>query len=397
MIPDNAGIEIDVKLQPLPEISALESDWESVYGRSRASYFTSWGWIGTWISALPATVSPQLLVARHAGATVGLAVVVARHFRRHFVVRSRGFYLHETGDPALDHALTIEHNGFVACQDMERDVAHAFIRYLSRQTQGWDELFLSGISHGIPFQGITECFGSPARLEVTRTRPYYYVDLAALRERGADYLSVLNSNTRQQLRRALRKYEQSGPLAIVEPGTTDEALKFLDDLEALHQDNWTQRGEPGAFASPYFRNFHRRLITTRFSRGEVQLLRITVGEKTIGYLYNFVLNGRVYAYQNGFCYDADPVLKPGYVSHFLAIQHNLARGASVYDFLAGDMRYKKSLSDQSGEMQWMVVRREKLMFSIERWLRRLKQNYMASRARDVQGAKRVSAVNPEKP
>jgi len=139
------------------------------------------------------------------------------------------------------------------------------------------------------------------------------------------------------------------------------------------------------------------LITTRFSRGEVQLLRITVGEKTIGYLYNFVLKGRVYAYQNGFCYDADPVLKPGYVSHFLAIQHNLAGGAAVYDFLAGNMRYKQSLSDQSGEMQWIVIRREKLMFSIERWLRRLKQNYMASRARDVQGAKRVSAVNPEKP
>lgn len=396
MTPDTVGIEIDVKLQPLPEFSVLESDWESVYGRSRASYFTSWGWIGTWIATLPATVSPQLLVARHAGATVGLAVVVARRCRRHFVVRSRGLYLHESGDPALDHALTIEHNGFVARQDLEQDVAHAFIRYLSRQTQDWDEFFLSGISHGMPYQGIAECFGTPARLEVTRTRPYYFVDLAALRERGADYLSVLTSNTRQQLRRALRRYEQSGPLAIVEPRTTDEALEFLDGLEALHQDNWTQRGEPGAFASPYFRNFHRRLITTRFPKGEVQLLRITVGEKTIGYLYNFVQKGWVYAYQNGFCYDTDPVLKPGYVSHFLAIQHNLERGAAVYDFLAGDMRYKQSLSNQSGEMQWMVIRREKLMFSLERWLRRLKQNYMAGRARDVHGVKRASAVNPDK-
>ena len=60
------------------------------------------------------------------------------------------------------------------------------------------------------------------------------------------------------------------------------------------------------------------------------------------------------------------------------------------------MRYKQSLSDQSGEMQWMVIRREKLMFSLERWLRQLKQNYMASRARGVRGVKRESAVNPDK-
>ena len=125
----------------------------------------------------------------------------------------------------------------------------------------------------------------------------------------------------------------------------------------MHQTYWTRRGHPGAFLRGFFEPFHRDLIFRRFGAGEIQLLRVLAGEKCIGCLYNIVKDGHVYAYQSGFDYGADSRLKPGLVSHCLAINYNLAIGAQVYDFMAGDSRYKKNLGTDFVEMSWLVLQR----------------------------------------
>ena len=43
-----------------------------------------------------------------------------------------------------------------------------------------------------------------------------------------------------------------------------------------------------------------------------------------------------------------------------------------YDFLAGDSRYKRSLSNRQEELIWVVVQRPAVRFAIERGFRRLK-------------------------
>ena len=60
------------------------------------------------------------------------------------------------------------------------------------------------------------------------------------------------------------------------------------------------------------------------------------GDRVAGYLYNFVHRGWVAAYQSGFDFgdDADR-LRPGLVSHALAIEHYRRAGVRVYDFLGG--------------------------------------------------------------
>ena len=51
------------------------------------------------------------------------------------------------------------------------------------------------------------------------------------------------------------------------------------------------------------------------------------------------MDGVISNYQSGFLYESDSQLKPGLVSHMLAIDHNLDSGARTYDFLAGDQRF----------------------------------------------------------
>src|SRR5206468_187238 len=103
-------------------------------------------------------------------------------------------------------------------------------------------------------------------------------------------------------------------------------------------------GKPGAFASAHFIDFHRRLISTAAAVGEAELVRVTVGGEPIGYLYNLLHRGTVYFYLSGLRYEAaDNRIKPGLVTHALAIQHYLECGFATYDFMGGSSCYKTSL------------------------------------------------------
>jgi CelD/BcsL family acetyltransferase involved in cellulose biosynthesis len=81
----------------------------------------------------------------------------------------------------------------------------------------------------------------------------------------------------------------------------------------------------------------------------------------------------VYSYQSGFNYEEDNRLKPGLVSHRVAIEHCLAAGDAVYDFLAGDDRYKRSLGTHGGRLFWLTLQERRLSFSLERRLRAAKR------------------------
>src|SRR6185295_8626016 len=121
---------------------------------------------------------------------------------------------------------------------------------------------------------------------------------------GGDYLESLGKNTRYNIRRSLKEYRRLGEPTLEEAGSVTQALEYLEHLSALHQSYWRGKGLPGSFANGFFDTFHSRLVETRFDEGVIQLLRVSVGDVVIGYLYNFVYRGRVYNYQTGLNYGA---------------------------------------------------------------------------------------------
>jgi CelD/BcsL family acetyltransferase involved in cellulose biosynthesis len=92
----------------------------------------------------------------------------------------------------------------------------------------------------------------------------------------------------------------------------------------------------------------------------------------LGYLYNFCMGGRIHAYQSGFD-DADPKRRPGALCQAAAIEHNAAKGESLYDFLAGENQLKASYSTDRYELAWQVVRLPRFKFRLESTARRVKQ------------------------
>jgi CelD/BcsL family acetyltransferase involved in cellulose biosynthesis len=327
---------VRIEAQPEVDLAQLGAEWCTLEQRAQPVFFRRWSWVGS--LAKERFGAPLLVRASLDGQTIGLAL-----FNR----RSGRLALTESGEETLD-APFIEHNGPLLDQAAPTGLAGAMLRTAWR-TAGAGRLQLGGVA-----QDLAVAAGG---VEFRRQeRPAPYVDLAALRAEGRDYLNALSANTRYQLRRSVRHYAQWGPPRLERAADPAQAVDWLAALIELHDAMWRARGLPGAFASDYVRRFHRAVIVAGVPRGEVDLLRCTAGERLIGYLYNVRGGGRVLAYQGGFVHaDTGPHGKPGLTCHLLAIEQAMADGEAVYDFLAGDTRYKRSLTTASETLAWVEL------------------------------------------
>ena len=321
---------------------------------SRPAYFLTWAWVSNWLACLPRGYAPWLAVVVAAGAPLAAFFLAKRMIVRNKVVPSRSLFFNTTGVERVD-MLWIEYNGLVG-RDMPLTELLPLLPF------GWDELYLPALREDA-FGDVTTA--ADTRVLIDRKVPVAYVDLAQARAKG--YLALLSGQTRSQVRRAQR---EAGEVEVEIARDPRRALDIYAELVALHTTQWRAKGKPGAFADPWFDRFHRRLITDRFGHGEIELVRLRHAGGPIGCLYNFVHDGRVLQYQSGFASFANEKLKPGFVAHAAAIEHAAANGRAIYDFLAGDQRYKKQLSTGSTTMLWARVQRPRLRFLVENQLRR---------------------------
>lgn len=328
----------DISFDIVNDVPALATRWRALEAAAQGGFFRSWSYLHTLLPHLPA---PRLLAVRQDGQDVALGL-----FNETKTWRGTRLSLHEAGRQPFD-GLTVEHNGLLLRQGAEACL---------------DSALTAAARHGtVLLSGIDTLHAQAARRAGVavpqKTSHAPAIDLDALRATGQPYLDTLSANTRAQIRRTLRHY--GAELALTPAEGIPEALVFLDRLMALHQARWTSRGNPGAFASPAIRTFHARLVSAALSRGEVALLRIATGDRDIGYLYQFQHGGTVANYQAGLAAQADARLKPGLVCHALAIEHAARSGAAVYDFLAGEQRYKASLVPRSAaageDLHWVSL------------------------------------------
>jgi CelD/BcsL family acetyltransferase involved in cellulose biosynthesis len=367
------GTCLSLHIEPLPPLPALAEEWRTLEREADASPFLGWTWIGTWLASLPPHLSPLLLRVREGDALAGLAILVRHAARRRLLVASRQLVLNAAGDPRLD-GIAVEHNGVLALPGMADLVLDCLVQKFLDDPGLGDELCLPGMIR----RPEGELLARAGALRHGIAVPCFAVDLTRLAGTAGDLTALLSRNARQQLRRALRRFASEGELTVTAARSTGEALDFFQCMKALHVASWQRRGSAHAFSTPFFERFHAAFIAAAFPEGGVQLLRIAAGARPIGYLYNLCRGDRIYAYQSGFA-DDDARTHPGYVSHLLAIRHNVEQGARLYDFLAGRNRLKETLSTDQGEMHWDRIQRPLLRFRAEAAARNLRRRLAALR------------------
>ena len=346
-----ARLEITTGRAP-PDKAFLQA-WQAIEGDAEHDFFLGSTWIGAWLQA--ASPDGEWYLAASDGAPVAAAIFSKprRHWRNPLVDEYR---LHETGNERTD-GLYIEYNGILTRPEFARDSLRAFIGALRKKKTGplqrlnRAHLIVSAASP--TFTRLMQKTFPDMRIFRKEKSPF--VALSRLRAENQPYLSALSGNARAQLRHARRDIEAIGPLALERASTVQQALAFLDELKPLHIARWRQLDKPSAFNNPVFEPFLKALITFGVPEGAVDVLRAKAGGKPFGYLVNFRHHGVCLNYTSGFAYDEFAELKPGLVTHLLAIEDADKNGSKSYNFLAGAARYKTSLSTDSDELCWLKL------------------------------------------
>lgn len=348
----------------------IESLYLTLMKNNNISFFLSWGWIDTWLKLLPYKCEVYFITLFQRELPVCCFFVGRKAIIRGKIFRINQITLNTSGNSEYDN-IWIEYNSIICLPGFNLDLKAV----LNEISVHWDEVYLPGLDlTAFPANSLSS-LSPPFKYIEDNSAVSPYVDLEKVRQAGGDYLSLLSSNTRGQIRRSLKILEEIGPVALEVPNSLERAFEIYHEMIDLHQTTWQIRGEDGAFSSPLFCRFHERLITNRFAKGEIQLLRIHVGGSTIGCLYSFVWQSHIYFYQCGFNYSFGKRVKPGLVSHYLAVQYNADQGHDVYDFLAGDARYKKSLATDYNKMSWGRIQKRSWKFFLEEKLRGLYESF----------------------
>jgi CelD/BcsL family acetyltransferase involved in cellulose biosynthesis len=357
----------EVQFAPLPDSGLVESLWCDLEARSHCvSFFNSWSWIGHWLAVLPARFERRLLEARCDGKVVGLGILVRNRRRLAGIPFCTTWHLHEAGEEAYDGVM-VEHNDFLIDNQHGDALRAAMVECWAKATGGAQELHLPGLDGS----GFSSAVSGPLKRS-DNTRMSYAIGLQAVRDHNLDFTALVGSHGRRFIRRSLKEYQTLGEVRAHVAENADQALEYFDRMIALHNVRWQAEGLGGAFESNFNYQLHRRVIAAQTGNGEIQLLRVSVGNSDIGFLYSFIRGKRLYVYQSGFNYDLlEKHGRPGLVAHTQAVQYNAGLGFDVYDLMAGESQYKKTISTLHENLTWSVWQKPALRFFFEDQLRRV--------------------------
>ena len=338
------------------ERSAAGEIWQALEARiDGGGLACSWDWTSVWLDHYGDVVPHRFAVGMAGDAACAVALVTSGVGRSRGPFKLRTVHLGTAGEPRGE-GVFVEYNRVLVDPDQRAAFADALMREL-REDPSWHQLELDGFT-----PEDAEAFLRAEPLLVARRADSPTMELHREEAEGGEILAAFKSSTRTKVRRSLKGLggEVEGEWAE----TTEEALDILAELVDLHQRRWTDAGEPGAFASARFGEFHRAVVERMLPKGAVVLFRVSSGTATVGCLYGFVERGRLLLYQTGVASYEDRQIRPIFVACALCMQAASDRGLEEFDFLVGDSPHKRELSTTSRELVWATGRRPALRWRL---------------------------------
>jgi CelD/BcsL family acetyltransferase involved in cellulose biosynthesis len=376
-----AAKAVAIDLYPASEAALVAAVWQHLESTLGTGLTNSWDWVDTWLRHYGDEVSHHFAVATGPHGVCGVALLT------HGVGQSRGpipvrtLHLGTAGEEPGE-TIWVEYNRFLVESGYRASFAAGLLRTVRSAHLPWDILQLDGFDpdEAEPFLRLDSGF------DVTR-KTCHVANLATMRENGP--FAGFKRETVAKIRKNRRRFEERyGPITTRWAETVDDGLEILRELIPLHQDRWHRAGQPGSFSSPRFTGFHQELIRRLLPKGQIVLFRVTAGEQMIGTFYGFVEAGVLYHYQWGLAQFDQNSLSPGFVVGALCMEEASARGIDELNWLAGDTRYKRELSNEQRELVWAELHRGPRMVAIDAmkraraWQRRFRSTAEATGQED---------------
>lgn len=331
-----AQMQVDV-ITEIEELDKLHADWDRLYQDDpEAQFFVSWNWLvpymrhfkGNWF----------VLAARPEAPDAPYVAILPLRMRTR--MSKTGLFFNEinmAGNNAADYT------GAICAPEHAEKALQAFGRHVAQM--GWSRLNLENLR--MSRERIFAFIGQFSRdvfalSEFRRVNAADNVDncrcfAATLPESFDTYLDdVLGTNTRQKLRRFLRKVA-SGELRI----TRADASTYEHDIEKLLEMWRIKWGARKGDRLQGIMNTNRRVLRDSFKAGTLFLPMLWQGERLLGMLAVFVdpVKKTLLFFMAGRDEEVHSI-PVGLILHGHCIKLAIENGFTTYDFLRGDEPYK---------------------------------------------------------
>ncbi len=322
------------------DLARVRASWEAVYAADpEAQYFLSWTWIADRLSQIDGRW--MVLVARPDDKMETAPVAFFP-----LALDTRKTSLEQPIDVIVPAGSGVaDYTGVICRPGHDKEALAAFARHLC--TRKWDELRLRNL----------DCSSERVRLFTDHFSADRFIvsPLDMTNSDGVDnsicpfiplpssfeaYLDQLSANSRQKLRRLMRKLEADADLAITE--TTGETFgRDLETLLGFWSQQWADRkGDQMTMLTDRIEQTVRQAYRT----GSLFMPVLRHRNEPLGMLACFLdpTKRRLLFFVSGRRTDWDGP-SPGLILHAHSIRHAISQGYEIYDFLRGDEAYKFSL------------------------------------------------------
>lgn len=318
--------------------NALRPLWNDLQERTeRTSVFTSWDWQYHWWQVYGGSHRLRVVVVFEGETAIG---ILPLYLRREPIIGPLGAqvlrFVGTGGDTDPDDLGPLLDTRF------EQEAAAALTQFVISNRPMWDVLLLTDLSLGVPFtNSITEAAAIDGfRLDRAVSAHIRFLELPTSFEA---LLASFSRNRRWRFRRDRRRIEEQFRTRFFVWHDPVELDRAVDRLGELHCARWQAAGQRHSFASPEYVDFHRSVMRACLERDWLRLYCLEVDGQLAAILYCYHFRNQVFLMQSGF----DPTLadwSPGSVLLGYAIEHMIAEGNHILDFLRGEHRYKDELA-----------------------------------------------------
>jgi tetratricopeptide (TPR) repeat protein len=402
-------MKIDV-IDNFETFQAIKSNWDLVYEADpQAQFFLSWIWLREKLKFYEECNESWFILAAKSSsdatdyvAFFPLGILVTEY------KDGGGFY----NKLFMAGGTDSEHIGFICRSEYEEEVSSAFAIYLQQQEE-WSILEMDKIPETHKRLSLFLKSLSLESIQIEETR--YINDLDTIDNGSVPYIllpddweqylqNVISSNTRQKIRRLLRKIESSNEFHVTHVNE-DNLEDHLKILLRFWKTSWEDRKG---------RERCRKIIAQLYSNlrhcFEHNCLYLPVlwqGDKPIGAIANLIdFKKKSILFFVGGRDETIRDLPPGIVLHAYGIQYAIQNGFKVYDFLMGNEAYKFSFGAKERRIKNIKVRRKRLsnpnrkldVRTIPKAIKITANHHQANRLVEAeQGYSQIMEVQPEHP
>ncbi len=354
------NININISPYNLGSKNRIQRQWEALLLSTDASVFLSWPWISCWLDQVDS--SAWLVEATISNKIVGLGVLVENQRKSLGLFPIKQIWLHRTGNRELDQVWH-EHNDFLIQENNNAAIRDEIIAAIYERFLNYE--FILGLSSD---EVIASC-ASKYHVNYAIETLGYFIDLNKLNTTSYEQ-EVLSRNSRYQIKRTERLLSEKGELVFDVIQEKNNIKSLLPDIAFFHIKKWGQSTEGSGFENTLFVEFHKELIN--HDKAEAHVVMLSLNNEPIGYLLNYIYKNKVYFYLSALSSDFDSKHKIGLLLHVKAINYYHSIGASQYDFLGGDMQYKRSLAKGTYPLKLAVCYQPRLLLTVEKLLKKIK-------------------------